>query len=99
MSDSGPDGMLALDADDATPPNYRVVAIYHDGSQNPDLWDKCPTSVSEPMYDDLKAEADVSQAAFNTEAGSAWGGWFNGKPPEAKECLRNVFLKSNAYPG
>ncbi len=97
MSDNGPDGIFGIDADDASPPNIKAVLIYHDGGAHPPIWEKMGGPVSEAQFDDLKSEANDSQSAFNTEAGSIWGGQYNGKPPGAKVAIRNAF-KNGLYP-
>ena len=97
MSTNSPDCILGFDADDATPANTHVCVIYHNGADTPTTWDKWSGQLSRGQYDDLHDAAGISEAAFNTEGGNVFGGWFNSKPPGFKKAAR-VCFDEGKYP-
>ena len=91
MSDSGPDAILGVDSDDASPPTIGVVVIDHDGTRAPPF-NKWGGTLDASDYGGLKTAADISQSALDSEATTVIGGWYTARPTGFKVAFREALL-------
>ncbi len=95
MSDIGPDAKLifTVDRDEHDVGWSNAKVEYHNGTVTPpsDVWSG---TLSRDQYDDLSAEAAISQPALDTESTTIMGTWYTSKPAGFKVAWRHVLIGS-----